>query len=335
MPNAEPSARETCAAQWALRVQSGDMSAEDEARLDDWTGEDSRNLGAFTRAMAASAYFDRAAALGVPYSVAHPIMDDAADVNDPVEHRPNAHSPAPGVSRRMWIGGGLGAIAATAVAAVGLKHLSGGESIAAPMGRIQRAALHDGSAVTLNSQTEIKVTLEDQVRRVSLVAGEANFDVAKDAERPFIVDAGPVRIRVVGTSFIVRLSDPDTVLVTVREGIVEVRHGDGVPARLLAGDQLAFAGQKVLQERLSMADVDRIGLWQRGEMDLTGMTLGDAAREFTRYSDIRIAIADPAVARLQVAGVYSTSDPAGFARAAALAQGLSLSVSADAIILSR
>lgn len=327
------------AAHWALRVNAGEMTLEDDAALDAWMEADVRNLGAFSRAMAADAFFDRAAALGVP--------DAAAVVDAPAPRAPEAApevapeaapSPRGGISRRAWIGGGIGALAATMVAAVGMKSLFGSESIAAPLGNIRRAGLRDGSAVTLNSSAEIEVALRDAVRRVALVAGEASFDVAKDAARPFIVDAGPIRIRVVGTSFIVRLTDAGTVSVTVREGIVdvaEVQRGDAAPTRLLAGDRLSFASRKMVREKLTMADVDRIGLWQHGEMDLTGMTLEDAAREFARYSETRIAIGDPAVARLKVAGIYSTSDPAGFARDAALAQGLRISATADVITLSR
>jgi len=331
MPRAEADARETNAAYWAQRVHLGEMSVEEEAQLDAWTGEDARNLGAFTRAMAANAYLDRAVALGVPYPVADRPVAAEADSSD----WDQMEASTTGLTRRAWIGAGIGALAATAVAALGLKSLFGSERIAAPIGNVQRAALRDGSAVTLNSRAEIAVALQEKLRHVALLSGEANFDVAKDADRPFIVDAGPVQIRVVGTSFIVRLVDPDSVQVTVREGIVEVRRGDSSPARLLAGDQLSFAGARIAQEKLSMADIDRIGLWQRGEMDLTGMTLGDAAREFARYSDTPIIISDPDVARLKVAGVYSTSDPAGFARAAALAQNLTLTPSADAITLSR
>lgn len=335
MPRAEADARGTSAAYWVQRVHSGEMSAEEEAQLDAWTEEDSRNLGAFTRAMAANAYLDRAVALGVSYPPANPVMSTAAGGSEGEQQHDDLEVGTSRLTRRAWIGGGIGAIAATAVAALGLKSLLGSERIVAPIGNVQRAALGDGSAVTLNSRAEIEVALKDRLRHVALLSGEANFDVAKDADRPFIVDAGPVQIRVVGTSFIVRLVDPDNVQVTVREGIVEVRRGDAAPTRLLAGDQLSFAGARIAQEKLSMADVDRIGLWQRGEMDLTGMTLGDAAREFARYSDIPIIITDPDVARLKVAGVYSTSDPAGFARAAALAQNLTLTPSADAIRLSR
>jgi transmembrane sensor len=334
MPRAEANARDECAAHWALRVNSGLISRDEEAELDAWTSEDARNLGAFARAMAANAYFDRAAALGVPYPPKEERSAQSPDLWALDEHRAYSSKPL-GVSRRGWIGGGLGAMAAALVGGIGLKHWLGAESYAAPLGNVQRSALRDGSAVTLNSSAEIKVAFKDALRQVSLVTGEANFDVAKDAARPFIVDAGPVQIRVVGTSFLVRLDDDDRGSITVREGIVEVHNGADNPVRLIAGDHLSFARQTMKQERLTMADVDRMGLWQRGEMDLTGMTLADAASEFARYSDMKIMIDDPAVSALKVAGVYSTSDPAGFARAAALAQGLKVAVSVDKITLSR
>ncbi len=311
-------ALEERAASWAVRVDAGTLTPAEEAELDEWTGADPRHAGAFARAMAANAFFDRAASLRIPES--------PVPVTPIVSRR---------VNRRAWIGGAVGAMAAAMVGTIGLSRWTGGERIVAPIGSVRRVALSDGSAVTLNTGAEIAVALEPAVRRVELVAGEVNFDVAKDAARPFVVAVADVVIRVVGTSFIVRRLDAGAVAVTVREGIVEVGLG-GSFTRLIAGDRLVLGGTGTpAVERLAMAEVDRLGLWQRGEMDLTGMTLGDAAREFARYSDQRIVIDDPAVARLKVAGVHSTSDPAGFARAAALAQGLRVSATPDAITLSK
>ena len=333
-PRVEIGDRDERAALWAIRVNAGSISNKDEAELEAWTSEDVRNLGAFVRAMAANAYCDRAVALGVPYPPASGSASDGAGEIATCED--SVHPPLKGgLSRRAWIGGGLGAAAAAVVAAVSARHWWGIQSIVAPKGNVQRTALRDGSAVTLNSSAEIEIAFQDAVRKVSLLAGEANFDVAKDAARPFIVDTGPVQIRVVGTSFNVRKTEADAVSVTVREGIVEIFHGAVQPVRLIAGDQLSFANRRMTQARLTMAEVDRIGLWQRGELDLTGMTLGDAAREFARYSDTQIVIDQPSVANLKVAGIYSTSDPAGFAQAAALAQGLDFAVAGDRVTLSQ
>lgn len=334
-PTVEAKEREERAAYWATRVNSGAMSSREEAELQTWASEDLRNQGAFARAMAANAYCDRAVALGIPYpaETTHALHgDDSRTIDrdqraDLTQHR--------GISRRTWIRSGIGAVAATVIGAVGAKNWWAVQSIAASKGNVQRTALRDGSAVTLNSSAEIEVAFHDALRQVSLVTGEANFDVAKDASRPFIVNAGPLKIRVVGTSFLVRMTEPDAVSVTVREGEVDVLHGSRDLVRLTAGDLLSFSHEQMSQARLSMADVDRMGLWQRGELDLTGMTLADAAREFARYSDTRIIIDQPSVARMTVAGVYSTSDPVGFARAAAMAQGLNIAIAQDSVTLFR
>ncbi|WP_267350374.1 FecR domain-containing protein [Sphingomonas sp. GM_Shp_2] len=322
----EPTALDEQAASWALRLDAGTLTAAEEKELDDWTQADARHAGALARAMAANAYLDRIAALR-PQSIGE--EDTASIIAPSMGFRPSL------INRRAWIGGGIGAVAATVMAAIGISRWSAGERISTPKGSLRREALADGSAVTLNSNAEISVVLEQSVRRVHLIAGEVNFDVAKDRARPFLIDAGDVRVRVVGTSFLVRRDEND-VAVTVREGVVEVRRSGGAPVRLGAGDRLLIgAGAGSRREALSMADVDRLGLWQRGEVDLTGMTLRDAATEFSRYSDQRIIINDDEVARLKVAGIFSTSDPVGFARSAALAQGLKAQATPGGILLTR
>ena len=101
-------------------------------------------------------------------------------------------------------------------------------------GETKVVALKDGSVVTLNTASEIRVNYSDAVRAVELVRGEALFDVAKNKARPFVVAAGDTSVRVVGTSFTVRHFDAAPVQVLVREGIVEVfkpAAGDAAGAR--------------------------------------------------------------------------------------------------------
>lgn len=316
------SALDEAAARWALRVDAGTLSAQEEAELDAWTRADVRHAGAFARAMAANAYLDRAVALGA--------QGTAMPVAQPV--RGQRH-----LSRRMWMGGAAGAVAASLVAAVSLKPWSHGERLTTPRGSIRRVALADGSALTLNTGAGVEVNFAPRMRGIRLLTGEANFDVTRDKARPFTVDAGIAQIQVVGTSFQVRILEVGGVSVTVREGIVDVRTDLAGVTRLLAGDRLIVPanGQGLIRDRLTPAAIDKAGLWQSGELDLTGMTLGDAAAEFARYSDRPIVIADPAVARLKVAGIYSISDPAGFAQAAADSMDLRLDQNDAGLHLSR
>lgn len=322
------SALDERAAQWALRADADTLSPEEEAELDAWIAADPRHAGAFARAMAANAYLDRAVALGVGREMHDAQGLPAAQIVEAPSRRT--------VSRRLWLGGAAGALAASLLAAVGLERLTGSMTLSADKGTIRRTALQDGSAVTLNAGTEVSVAMQPLERRISMLAGEANFDVARDPARPFIVEAGAVRIRVVGTSFLVHLSDLGDVSVIVREGRVEVQAQGAETALLAAGDRIDVPARgAIVREQLSSGEVDRLGLWQRGEMDLTGLTLADAAKQYARYSDRRIVIEDPQVGDLKVAGVFSTSDPAGFAQAAALAHGLKVTTSDDAVVLSR
>lgn len=306
------------AAAWAARVDRGPLSEEDQAALEAWAAQDPRRAGAYAKALAVNAHLDRAAALGADFS-------------------PAAHPAARAADRRRLLATGGVLAAASVVGAVGFGALSLKGRVATAKGDIRRAPLADGSAVTLNTDTAIRAAFDGKIRRVDLLRGEALFDVAKDPTRPFVVVAGDVRVRAVGTSFTVRTRADGRVGVIVREGVVEVWRGpDGKPIRLAAEHavQVTRAGP-VTSVAISAAAVDRVLAWRQGQIDLNGMTLGQAAEEFARYSDHRVVIDDPAVAQLKMTGLFSASDPDGFARAAALSLGLTATPQADGVRLSR
>ncbi|WP_260600233.1 FecR family protein [Sphingomonas endolithica] len=307
---------EQAALVWAARVDRGSLNDQEEAELNAWVAQDTRRAGAFARAMAANAYLDRTAALGAHYQPARvPLLAS--------------------MGRRRMLAAAGGALAASIVAGVfGLRLLPHPARLATIKGDIRRVPLAEGSAVTLNTDSAIEPLLSAELRRVNLVRGEALFDVAKDPARPFVVYAGDTRVRAVGTSFNVRLHEQGGVAVSVREGIVEVTRGAQPSLRLRRGEYaLSEAGRPLAARQIPDQELERSMAWRDGRLDLTGMTLGEAAAEFARYSDQRIMIADPAVASRRVAGVYSTSDPLGFARAVALGLGLTASQEDGAVQL--
>lgn len=296
---------------WAARIDRG-LSPEEEAQLARWTSNDSRRTGALARAMAANSYFDRAAALGAGFQPA----------------------PKPALSRRKFFLGGVGVLAASVVGGIGLALLSRPERIGTAMGDVRRVAMPEGSAITLNTDSAIEPLFDDDARRVTLVRGEALFDVAKDRARPFTVQAGDTVVRAIGTSFTVRLHKDGRVGVVVYEGVVEVRREDQPPLRLAAGFATQPGDSREMRARpVSVAELDRTLAWRNGRLDLTGLTLGEAAAEFARYSPYRIHIPSPMVAQMRVTGVYSTTDPRGFARAATLSLGLVARESPNAVEL--
>ncbi len=303
------------AAAWAARADRGPLSPEDQARLEAWAAVDPRRAGAYARALAVSAHLDRAQGLGKDFA---PKLHPAARALD---------------RRRLILSGGLLA-AASVVGVIGFVAMDRGARLTTRKGDIRRASLADGSAATLNTDTRLRTAFDDGSRRITLLQGEALFDVAKDADRPFVVTAGEVRVRAVGTSFTVRRLDDGAVAVVVREGVVEVTRGNEPPVRLAAAQAIEVAaGVPLAPTAIGGQAVERAMAWRQGMIDLDGLTLGEAAGQFARYSDRRIVIDDPAVAGLKVAGLFSASDPEGFARAAALSLGLTAEPRADGVRL--
>ncbi len=292
------------AAGWAARLDRGPLSAEDDAALQAWLQGDPRALGAFGRMRALALSSERARALGPDF--------------DPASFTPVSYMPR----RRVLAAGG--AIAATALIGAGTawQMLSHRGRFVTGKGETKVVALQDGSVVTLNTASEIEVRYSDSLRSVELVQGEALFDVAKNKARPFVVAAGDTNVRVVGTSFSVRHLEASPVQVLVREGVVEVfkPSAQAAPVRITA-NTLAVAPQEaaaIAVRPVPIAQLHRQMAWQDGHIAFEGESLAEAAAEFARYSDTKIIIDDPALAREEIAGLYKATDPVGFAQTIAI-----------------
>lgn len=214
--------------------------------------------------------------------------------------------------------GVLGAMAASVAAAVGAAWwLDARSTFATRLGEIRRVPLADGSVMTINSGSELTVRMARGSREVEIAQGEAWFDVAKDAARPFTVAAGKVRARAVGTAFSVRRRETG-VEVLVTEGVVESwSEGDeSLRLRLVAGERALLSDTAVVHHESARASaVDRTLAWRSGMIDLNGTSLSEAADEFNRYNQRQIIIADPSVADEQFDGLFRINDPQGFAQA--------------------
>lgn len=222
---------------------------------------------------------------------------------------------APAFWRRR---GFMGAMAASVAAAVGAQRwLDARSSFATRVGEIRRVPLADGSVMTINSGSELTVRMARGSREVEIAQGEAWFDVAKDAARPFTVAAGKVRARAVGTAFSVRRRETG-VEVLVTEGVVESwsEEDESLRLRLAAGERALLSDTAVVHYESDRASaVDRSLAWRSGMIDLNGTSLSEAADEFNRYNQRQIIIVDPAVADEQFDGLFRINDPQGFAEA--------------------
>jgi len=222
---------------------------------------------------------------------------------------------APAFWRRRGV---LGAMAASVAAVVGAGWwMDARNTFATRLGEIRRVPLADGSVMTINSGSELTVRMARGSREIEIAQGEAWFDVAKDAARPFTVAAGKVRARAVGTAFSVRRRETG-VEVLVTEGVVESwSEGDeSLRLRLVAGERALLSDSAVVHHESDRASaVDRSLAWRSGMIDLNGTSLSEAADEFNRYNQRQIIIADPAVADEQFDGLFRINDPQGFAQA--------------------
>jgi transmembrane sensor len=193
-------------------------------------------------------------------------------------------------------------------------HTIGGPiTFSTSIGGFQRIVLEDRSAIELNTDSEVRVALTPNVRRVELVRGEAFFEVAHDTVRPFIVSAGRTAVRAVGTKFDVRRLG-NSVEVFVDEGKVSVgepslleSQGDllAISIPLLTAGQSALAGGDGVQlKQIPKREMARKLAWQNQMLEFDSDTLADVAAQFNRYNRRQLVIADPRLATLRIGGYF-------------------------------
>ena len=222
--------------------------------------------------------------------------------------------------RKTWISGRRRFVIAASIAvltilgaALGVLEFSS-PIYATALGEQRSIQFEDGSTVELNSRSKIRVKYSKQERDVELLEGQALFHVAHDAARPFIVAAGPTRVRAVGTQFDVYKKSNGTV-VTVVEGRVAVysapqgllRETSGSAPTLAAGEQVtvtADAAQKTANPNIAGATA-----WRERRIVFDSATLSDVAEEFNRYNQRKLVIEDPELYGFHISGIFSSSDP--------------------------
>ncbi len=236
---------------------------------------------------------------------------------------PGAANPrAERLGRWRW-GWAAGTAAAALALAAALRLLA---PVAAPptmdyateVGEQLSVSLADGSMITLNTRSALRVAYSQDRRDVHMGGGEALFEVAEDSARPFRVFADSALIEAVGTRFNVR-KRPGEVAVTVLEGAVDVSSGRSgasaaiaqpPPAVRVVADQQARAaeGKVVLVDR----DASAVIAWRERRLVFDALPVRDVLAEFDRYQAQPVVIADPAIAALPISGVFRSDDRESF-----------------------
>jgi len=170
--------------------------------------------------------------------------------------------------------------------------------------------LADGSRMSLDAMTRISVRYTDDTRSIALLAGRANFEVAKDVTRPFKVKAGPRTVTAVGTVFSVE-REPQGVLVTLLEGRVAVttRDVEPKPIELTPLQELSMsdAGRVVLRR----VDADEALAWREGKLIFDDESLARVVARMNNYVATPL-VADGEAAKLRISGVFKAGDTVAF-----------------------
>lgn len=168
--------------------------------------------------------------------------------------------------------------------------------------------LADGSTMQLNAGSAVAYEFSQNTRKVTLLRGEAFFQVAKDARRPFVVEAQGARTTALGTAFDVRLGKEAThVAVTEHAVAVAPLAGPGTAVRLMQSQQAAYGRDGRLKD-IRPADPDAVLAWRRGMLVVDNAALTDVVAEIERHFSGRIVIVNSQLAARRVSGTFTVID---------------------------
>ena len=330
------------AAQWVWRLDAEDVSPEMRADYQAWLGADARHRAAIDEYSKVWRRLDDLAALksdSKVRTVRHGVDEEERQRRFPVPLR--------------WVRLGAAATLLCAVVLVTYHFghpksppLVASESYATAIGQQRRVELADGSIVEMNTNSIIDIDFTASERVVRLSRGEVHFAVAKNPDRPFLVEAGDTWVRAVGTAFSVHVMPQAPVQVLVTEGEVEVTKAPAaLPASadarvppgavyleagpeaiyLEAGESLGSdtdAPQRVVA--VSSAEIEKELAWRNGMLVFEGDPLEFVVEELSRYTQARFVIVDDSIRQRRVGGHFKTDDVDGLL--SVLERGLSVEV---------
>lgn len=329
-------AREPAVA-WCLQVANGPLTADEQAAFQAWLREDPRH----------QVRFDEAVAIWQA-------AEDQAFSADMIGLRAQALDSLRQANRRRWRRGpGVRAFAAMAAAVVvvcaGVWLHWAPDVYATGIGERQVVALEDGSKVSLDADTEVRVRYVGDRRELWLERGRASFTVAHDPLRPFSVEAAGKTVVATGTRFSVERLGRE-VRVVLFEGRVVVledrpdHNGAPTPVRIAgtapAAEQgLRPGGELVIATEtgaasLVEADMGRSLAWEGGELVFADEPLARAIARVNRYADQPVTVGDAAAGQVRISGVFNAGDVPAFVEGVTAAFPVEARTTATGVVLS-
>lgn len=212
------------------------------------------------------------------------------------------------------------------------------QTFATGVGERDSLWLADGSFVLLGPGSRLRVAAGyGAARREVELAGEAYFEVAPDAARPFVVRSGAATIRDLGTAFAVRQDAGGAVRVAVTEGTVELSAAAAQAGAVVlqAGDRgvLPPDGRAAVAQRAAALDDDLA--WTRGELVFVDAPLERVAAELRRWYGVELRVDDPALTGRHLTASFAGEPAPQVLRVIALALGAELQMRGDTAVLRR
>lgn len=316
-----PNRRETAerAAFWLLTLQSEELSATQRAQMIDWLRESPQHVSELLRILT----LQRGLARFKGWREMQPTESaDTSSVVTWLEAPGGPMRPRPPRRRRR-------ALMLIAAGVAGLLFLGSWALtrldrtvLSTQLAERRETTLADGSVVDLAPDSEVVVRYRSRERLITLEHGEALFHVAKNTERPFIVQAAETRVRALGTVFNVQRGDQG-VSVTVVEGKVTVSQrqaqqpagsvaGAAVVPLILSADEQVSISPLGHATNVRQVRSGAVASWTSGRLVFDNETIGEIARRFNLYNKIQIKIVDPTLAARRISGVFKSDDPESF-----------------------
>jgi len=179
-------------------------------------------------------------------------------------------------------------------------------------GEQRTEVLLDGSRIDLNIGSAVQAVYSKKQREIDLLRGEAQFDVKRDAARPFVVRSGGISVVALGTRFQVRRTALET-LVTLLEGSVEVALKEQ-RFRLRPGQRARMSQDGVLS--VSLVDVEVAEGWLEGWLRFRGTSLSEVVAEANRYPGPRLRIGSAELSDVALSGDFRVGENRSIANAA-------------------
>jgi transmembrane sensor len=286
------------ALEWFVRLSDVDAPASSWIAFQDWLEADEAHRTAYDDVERTWVLLDDVVS---PGAVILPVAaNDAAP-----------HLRAGNRRRPVWLLPSFAAAAAAAIVVGVWPQVSG----VAPVqtyhtdGEPRTVVLADGSEVAMNRHSDLSVRMGRADRTVTLVDGEAAFDVTHNPDRPFVITAGDHSVRVLGTAFNV-LNHDGRFAVSVERGVVAVTPAGPGAHRAVR----LTAGQKIAQTRsdaptLSQVAPERASMWRQGVLVYRDAGLAEVADDLSRYFDKPVKV-DASAQSLHFTGALQVGDEA-------------------------